>query len=240
MKRILTIVVALAAVTSVVMAQGGGAGGGGRAGGFGGQRGMGGQNGGPGMLNREDVGTELKLTAEQKTKIEAAIQADRDARRAAGGGAGAGGGGGAGGGRAGGGRGFGGGGFNGTPEQQVALDGKIKGILDATQYARYRELNRQQAGGFALQQEVEAKELGLTAAQKEQLQTISQAMREEMMGMFQGGAGGGGGGGGIDMEAMNKMRKTYGDKMLAVLTKEQKTKWDASLGKPFKFTQPGG
>jgi Spy/CpxP family protein refolding chaperone len=191
------------------------------------------------MLNRDDVSTELKLTADQKTKVQEAIQASRGPRDGGGagaGGAGGGGGAGAGGGqRGGGGRGgFGGGG---TPEQQIALDAKLKTILDATQYARYRELNRQQAGGFALTQEVEAKELGLTDAQKQQLQTINGQMREEMMGMFQGG-GGGGGDFAAMQEQMTKLRAGYGTKMLAVLTAEQKSKWDASLGKPFKFVNP--
>jgi Spy/CpxP family protein refolding chaperone len=230
MKRILIFSLALVAVSSVVMAQGGGAGRGG------GQRGFGGMNGGPTMLNREDVAAELKLTTDQKTKIQQAIEASRPQ----GGGAGAGGAGGTGAGGGGGRGGFGGGrgGFGGSPEQQVALDGKLKEILSADQYKRYRELNRQQAGGFALNQEVEAKELGLTDAQRQQLQTLNQQMREEMQGMFQGGGGGG------DMEAMRaemtKLRENYGKKMLAVLTAEQKAKWDASLGKPFKFTQPGG
>ncbi|MEX2244214.1 MAG: hypothetical protein WD716_10255 [Fimbriimonadaceae bacterium] len=231
MKRILTVVVALALVSTLALAQGGG----GRAGG--GQRGFGGANGGAGMLNRDDVSTELKLTADQKTKIQEAIQASRPPREGGGGGnvGGGGGGAGAGGGqRGGGGRGgFGGGG---TPEQQIALDAKLKTILDATQYARYRELNRQQAGGFALTQEVEAKELGLTDAQKQQLQTINGEMRTEMQGMFQNGGGGG------DMaamqEQMTKLRGTYGAKMLGVLTADQKSKWDASLGKPFKFVNP--
>ncbi len=238
MKRILTIVVALALLSSVVMAQGGG--GGGRGAG-GGQR-FGGQNGGAGMLNRDDVSTELKLTAEQKTKIQEAIQASRPqggaGAGAAGGGGGNGGGGGAGAGGAGGGRGggFGGRGGGGTPEQQIALDAKLKEILSAEQYTRYRELNRQQAGGFALMQEVESKELGLTDAQKQSLQTVNSDMRAEMQEMFQGGGGGG------DMaamqEQMTKLRASYGAKMLAVLTKEQKAKWDGSLGKPFKFVNP--
>jgi Spy/CpxP family protein refolding chaperone len=235
MKRILTIVVALALVSSVVMAQGGG--GGGRGAG-GGQR-FGGQNGGAGMLNRDDVSTELKLTAEQKTKIQEAITASRPQ---GGGGAAGGGGGGAGAGGGGGNR--GGGGFGGrgalSAEAQIALDAKLKTILDATQYARYRELNRQQAGGFALMQEVEAKELGLTDAQKQSLQTVNSDMNAERQQMFQGA--GGGGGGNVDMaaiqEQMTKLRTTYGAKMLAVLTPEQKAKWDASLGKPFKFVNP--
>ncbi len=232
MKRILSFVVALALVSSLAMAQGGGQRGGGGFGG--GQRGFGGANGGPTILNRDDVSTELKLTTEQKTKIQEAIQASRPQGGGGAGGAGAGGGGGQRGGGGAGGR----GGFGGTPEQQLALDAKLREILNADQYKRYRELSRQQAGGFALTQEVEAKELGLTDAQKQQLQTINGQMREEMMGMFQGGGGGG------DMEAMRaqmtKLREDYSKKMLAVLTAEQKTKWDASLGKKFTFTQPGG
>jgi len=226
MKRILTVVVALALVSTLALAQGGGGGRGG------GQRGFGGANGGAGMLNRDDVSTELKLTADQKTKIQEAIQASRPQRN---GGAGGGGGTGAGGGgqRGGGGRGFGGGG---TPEQQIALDTKLREILNAEQYTRYRQLSRQQASGFALLQEVEAKELGLTDAQKQQLQTINGEMFTEMQGMRQGG--GSGGDFAAMREQMTKLRGTYGAKLLGVLTADQKSKWDASLGKPFKFADP--
>ena len=232
MKRILTVVVALALVSTLALAQGGGGGRGG------GQRGFGGANGGAGMLNRDDVSTELKLTADQKTKIQEAIQASRPPREGGGSGnvGGGGGGAGAGGGqRGGGGRGFGGGG---TPEQQIALDTKLREILNAEQYTRYRQLSRQQASGFALLQEVEAKEFGLTDAQKQQLQTINGEMRTEMQGMFQGGGGGGGGDFAAMQEQMTKLRATYGGKMLGVLTADQKSKWDASLGKPFKFVNP--
>jgi len=226
MKRILTVVVALALVSTLALAQGGGGGRGG------GQRGFGGANGGAGMLNRDDVSTELKLTADQKTKIQEAIQASRPQRN---GGAGGGGGTGAGGGgqRGGGGRGFGGGG---TPEQQIALDTKLREILNAEQYTRYRELSRQQAGGFALLEEVEAKEFGLTEAQKQQLQTINGEMRTERQGMFQNG--GRGGDRAAMLEQMTKLRATFGAKLLGVLTADQKSKWDASLGKPFKFADP--
>lgn len=224
MKRILTVVVALALVSTLALAQGGGGGRGG------GQRGFGGANGGAGMLNRDDVSTELKLTADQKTKIQEAIQASRPQRNGDGGGAGAGGGGQRGGG---GGRGFGGGG---TPEQQIALDTKLREILNAEQYTRFRQLSRQQASGFALLQEVEAKEFGLTDAQKQQLQTINGEMRTEQQGMFQNG--GGGGDRAAMLEQMTKLRGTYGAKMLGVLTADQKSKWDASLGKPFKFAAP--
>jgi Spy/CpxP family protein refolding chaperone len=229
MKRILTVVVALALVSTLALAQGGGGGRGG------GQRGFGGANGGAGMLNRDDVSTELKLTADQKTKIQEAIQASRPPRE--GGGAGGGGGTGAGGGGqrgGGGGRGFGGGG--GTPEQQIALDTKLREILNAEQYTRYRQLSRQQASGFALLQEVEAKEFGLTDAQKQQLQTINGEMFTEMQGMREGG--GSGGDFAAMREQMTKLRATYGAKMLGVLTADQKSKWDASLGKPFKFVNP--
>jgi Spy/CpxP family protein refolding chaperone len=223
MKRILTVVVALALVSTLALAQGGGGGRGG------GQRGFGGANGGAGMLNRDDVSTELKLTADQKTKIQEAIQASRPPREGGGGtGAGRGGGG-----QRGGGRGFGGGG---TPEQQIALDTKLREILNAEQYTRYRELSRQQAGGFALLEEVEAKEFGLTDAQKQQLQTINGEMRTERQGMFQNG--GGGGDRAAMLEQMTKLRATYGAKLLGVLTADQKSKWDASLGKPFKFADP--
>jgi Spy/CpxP family protein refolding chaperone len=240
MKRILSVLAALALVSSVVMAQGGG---GGQRGGFGGQRGGFGQMGGPTILNREDVATELKLTTDQKTKL-AELLPSRG--RGGGGGAGAGGAGGGGGTvRGGGGAGAGGGGaagggqrggFGQTAEQRAELDGKIKAILDANQYKRYHELSLQRSGGFALTTEEGQKQFGVTEDQKTKLEALNQQMREEMQGMFQNGGGGG------DFQAMraemDKMRANYSAKMLAVLTPEQKAKWDAAVGKPFKFVDP--
>jgi hypothetical protein len=134
----------------------------------------------------------------------------------------------------------GGGGFGGqTAEQRAETDGKIKAILDAGQYTRYHELSLQQAGGFALLQEDTAKKLEITADQKTKLDALNQQMREEMQGMRPEG---GGGGGGVDFAAMRtemeKMRAGYSTKLLAVLTADQKAKWDTMVGKTFKFVNP--
>lgn len=232
MKRILSIVALAAVATSFAMAQGGGGQGGQRGGGFGGQRGL--QQGGPGILNREDVAQELKLTAKQKSDLQAMFESMRPQGGGAGGGGGRGGAGGGGGGGRGGAGGFGGG----DPQRAAEIDGKIKGILDAGQFKRYHELILQQAGGFALIQPDTAKALGITDAQNGKLRGLMEDMQADMQDMFQGGGGGG------DREAMvakmTALREQYGKDMLKVLDASQQKKWAEMTGKPFKFTQPGG
>lgn len=214
MNRILTVIATLAVASSVVMAQGGQ--GGGQRGGM-----MRGMMGGPMILGREDVSKELKLTADQQSQLQKIFEEMRPQ-------GGPGGGGGGGGQRGGGGQGGPGGG-----QRMAEMEGKIKGVLNEAQFKRYQELSLQQAGGMALGREDVQKALGLTTAQTSKIQSLNEEMREDMRGLFQGGGGGG------DREAMmaemRKLREGYAKDMLAVLTGDQNKKWQAMLGKPFKF-----
>ena len=207
MNRFLIVMATLAVASSVVFAQGGG----GQRGGF---RGFG---GGPMILGRDDVSTELKLTADQKTALQKIFEEMRPQGGPGGGGGGQ----------------PGGGGGQGGAQRMAEIEAKVKGVLNESQFKRYQELSLQQGGGLSLGREDVQKALELTDAQKTKVQELNTNMREDMREMFQSGGGGG------DREAMmaevRKMREGYSKDMLKLLTADQNKKWQAMLGKPFKF-----
>lgn len=203
--------------------------------GQGGGRGFGGQRGGAALLSRPDVQAELKLSDAQKATIAEKLPA-RGGRGAGGAGGGAGGGaaGGQGQGRgAGGGAGAGaGGGAEAAAARAAEQLGVIKSILDAGQFTRYQELDLQRTGPSALARKDVADKVGLTEKQVATITEMLAAQREEQRNAFQGGGGG-------DREAMMaemaKMRAANDKKLAGVLTVDQAKKWEAMLGKPFKF-----
>src|SRR5205807_1926091 len=101
------------------------------------------------------------------------------------------------------------------------------------------EIYVQQAGVAALQDEDVAKELGISDAQKAQLTKIRDEGSAKRREMFQPGGGGGGGGG--DFEAMRakiiEMTKAQDEQSLAVLTPQQKSKFEEMKGKPFTMPE---
>ena len=205
----------LAATVSMVMAQGGGAGGGRGQGGPGG--GMMGRGGG--LLSRPEVKTELKITDAQGKKLEAALKPP--AGQTGGGQRGPGG--------------PGGGDQAAMQKRNAERDAKIKGVLSATQYKRYHELRLQQSRLSGLADPTVAAKIGVTKAQQDKIRGIQTKAMEAMRAQFQGGAAGTR----PDMDKMRssfeKARKDTDAKILATLTAAQKTKWTALLGKPFKF-----
>jgi Spy/CpxP family protein refolding chaperone len=178
---------------------------------------------------RRDVQQELKLTGEQQEKLADALGSMRGP----------------------GGRGPGG--FGGPPPdpaeraaREAAIDEKVKGILDGSQYARYHELALQLEGPAALSKKSVAERVGLTADQQTKVQEIVQTARERQRAGLQQ-RGGGGPGGGFDPQARAQMRRlmeearlrTRND-ILAILTPEQKQQWQSLQGKAFTFQQGGG
>jgi hypothetical protein len=221
MKRLVMLFAVMALLAVSAAAQRGGGGG---QGGFGGGQGFGGRQGGmmgqmagPMILMNPQVQAELKLTEDQIAKL-------REALRPAGG---PGGPGGAGGGR---------GGFGADPQarEQMRLEQekKIKEILSAEQYKRYQQISLQLEGPSALARKEIADKVGLSDSQREKIQALIEEQRATMRDMFQGGAGG-------DrqamMEEMQKLRKETDQKILGLLTAEQKKTWEAMLGKPFQL-----
>jgi Spy/CpxP family protein refolding chaperone len=193
-------------------------------GGPGGPMGMFGRGGGSMMLlGAEPVQKELKLTDDQKDKIDQLRQEMRDQI----------------------GRGGGGGGFGNfrdmsdeerqkmfedmrkrMEERNAESEKKVAEILDAGQSKRLKEIGLWQRGGGALADETVAKELNLSDDQNEQVKTIQEAIGERMQENFQNAQG--------DFEKLReenaKVMKDAEEEYLAVLTEEQKAKFEAMKG----------
>jgi hypothetical protein len=197
------------------------------------QRGGGGQRGGFRMmggagasntrlLRRNDVQKELKITAEQKTKL-----TELNSQGFGFGGGQRGGGGGQRGGGA-------GGGFD-REAMMKAIQEREKNtlaILTKTQQTRLKEIGLQMSGGRALLGEEPPKELGLKASQKKELMGLQEKMNEANSAVFQRMQNGE-----IDRAEigplMEKNNKILGGEAEKVLTKAQKAKYDKMKGKKF-------
>jgi Spy/CpxP family protein refolding chaperone len=221
MKFFAVTAVAVIAVSS--FAQGGG---GGR-GGFGGGQGRGGFGGmqdatGVFLLNRDDVAGEIKLTTDQKSKLDAIRTAQREKMRDM----------------------FQGGGGGGDREAMMAAMQKLQAenaketlaVLNDDQKKRLKELAVQRMGmGAAMNADIQ-KELGVTDDQKAKIkdlqdkqQAANQALMEKMRNQE------------LDREgfqaAQQKNREIMNTELGKVLTADQKTKLTAMGGKPFKFVE---
>lgn len=236
-----SVVLALAVLASPAMAQPpGGAGGGGRFGGgmMGGMMGGGMMGGGLGLLRNEQVQGELKLTEEQKTKLQDLADKLRDQARE----------------RMGDMRDL-------SDEQrrerfqQMMEEGQkrmeearksVEEILTADQAKRLKQIEWQQLGPAALLQPEVAEAVGLSGEQKEQLATISRDAQEKRMQLFQGARGGEQGDRrqqGQDMrqrfeemrEKGEQITQEFNKKSMAVLQPEQKGKLKELMGAPFEL-----
>lgn len=172
------------------------------------------------LLQQKSVQEELKLTSDQMAKLK---EAGEKMRASFSGGAG-------------------GGGDREEArkkfeEAQKAADKAMAEILTADQNKRVKEIALQQAGPMALANADTAKDVGLTEDQQSKVKAIADGLREEMGKLFQAGAG-------QDARAkMQDLRKSANDKVVALLTDDQKKKWADMTGKKFEgeitFGRPG-
>jgi len=103
-------------------------------------------------------------------------------------------------------------------------------ILNPEQSKRLNQISYQQRGTSALIDPEVAKALALSEEQQGKVKTINEEMMAGMRELFTPGQA-------PDEDArkkMNDLRKSSGDKMLAVLSAEQKTKWTEMQGEAFK------
>jgi hypothetical protein len=124
-----------------------------------------------------------------------------------------------------------------TAKMQEIQTKAVKDILDEKQVKRFNELQLQQQGPLALARKDIADELKLTDEQKQKIVKIQTDMNEERRAAMQG----------VNFQEMSEeerakmmtkmqdMQKAAGDKVVAVLTDEQKKKWKEMTGEPFKF-----
>jgi Spy/CpxP family protein refolding chaperone len=109
-------------------------------------------------------------------------------------------------------------------QQQIANEKELPNILDARQLARLKQIALQRSGAEALRYTEVAKALNLTDEQKEQIKHIHIKMREDIRSLR----------GEKTSKKIEEMRKGTGEKMMNVLTAEQKTMLKEMMGEPFK------
>jgi Spy/CpxP family protein refolding chaperone len=183
------------------------------------QRGMRGGGGSLGLLRVEAVQNDLKLTDDQKSSIQKLQDAARDNRTALQG-------------------------LSGDERtakmQEIAKDqdAKIAGILDDKQKARLKEIRLQQRGPSALTDKEVAEALKLTDDEVNKIKEIADAMQKDMQEAFQ--SAGQGGDRTAVREKATKIRKDSTDKMLAVLSAEQKASYEKMLGAKIDLPQGAG
>ena len=223
-KKVLVLLLVGASVAA--MAQNGGSRGG-RQGGFGRNN-----NSLIGLLNRDDVKGELKISDDQKSKLDAL-------RPARGQGGNRGGGGNAGGGNGGGGNGGGnrqGGTFD--PEAMRKLQAEREKntleVLTADQVKRLKELYVQRVGARAVLREDFQTELKITPDQKSKIEALQKTQQEANQSVMEKVRSG-------ELERtavqdiMKKNETALTDELNKVLTADQKAKLKALEGTPFKF-----
>jgi Spy/CpxP family protein refolding chaperone len=103
-------------------------------------------------------------------------------------------------------------------------------ILTPDQMKRLKQIQLQQQGAQALADPEVQKKLNLTDEQKEKVKTITEDSRKEMREITQAAQGDFQG----VREKMQSLRKETNEKVMAVLTDEQKKSWKDMNGEPFK------
>lgn len=115
-------------------------------------------------------------------------------------------------------------------EAAKANEKAVADILKPEQAKRLKQISLQQQGAQALNDAEVAKAVNLTDEQKQKIQAIQEDSFKTMRELFQPG------GGGFNEETRKKMedlRKTSNEKVMNLLTAEQKTKLKELTGEPF-------
>ena len=111
--------------------------------------------------------------------------------------------------------------------RSAELEAAISGFLTDQQVKRLKQIGLQQQGAWALADPKISDALELTAAQKEEVRSLTTAARFKMRGFGTPGRS-------PNRENAESVRKATSDKLLALLTEEQQTKWKDLVGKPFE------
>jgi hypothetical protein len=123
----------------------------------------------------------------------------------------------------------------GREEIQKALEERAKEsdkaaaeILKPEQLKRVKQIVLQLRGSQAFADSAVVEELKLTAEQKEKIQAIQKEAAESTRSLFQGGANE------ETRKKVEELRKATTEKVTALLSDEQKSKWKERTGEPFK------
>jgi hypothetical protein len=133
-------------------------------------------------------------------------------------------------------------------ELATTAEKAVDDILTKEQRQRLKEISLQLRGGLALNDREVAEALQLTEEQRQKIQGIQldeakemqRVAAKEMQGLLQVGPNPQAMQNAFQRMAkkMEEMTKDTGDKLLALLTTEQKAKWKELTGKQFKSTKP--
>ncbi len=185
-----------------------------------GRRGQGGRGGGGDLTSNEKVQADLKLTDDQKDSIKKILASARDNRQS----------------------------LQGlsreertTKMQEMRKDqeDKIAAVLTPEQKTRMKEIRLQARGPAALSDKETQEALKLTDDQVNKIKDLNKTMQDAVREAFQGG----GGGGGPSQEArdkVTKLRTETNEKILAVLTADQKTQFEKMQGTKIEGLPTGG
>jgi Spy/CpxP family protein refolding chaperone len=122
-------------------------------------------------------------------------------------------------------------------EMRKDQEEKIGGILDAKQKARLKEIGLQSAGAFALSNKEVAEALKLTDDQVNKIKELNDGFQKETREAFQSAANGGDAT--AARETFTKIRKEGSEKLMGVLTDEQKASFEKMKGAKIDLP-PGG
>lgn len=109
---------------------------------------------------------------------------------------------------------------------------KLKETMSADQFARLQQINWQNMGTQAYNEDEIIKALTITKEQQDKMKTVNADLDKKRDEMFQGGGGGNGG-----REAFQKLREERTTQINAVLSKEQLDKYATVVGKKFDTDQ---
>lgn len=115
----------------------------------------------------------------------------------------------------------------------------ISKVLNEKQYKRFKQIDLQQRGNRAFGDAAVQTALKLNDEQKKNIGSILEDANKEIAEAFKGGFGGfGGKGGGFGKgnEKVDKINADTKDKILTVLTKQQRKDWREMVGEEFKMT----
>jgi Spy/CpxP family protein refolding chaperone len=113
-------------------------------------------------------------------------------------------------------------------QRSQETDKALSAFLKPDQHARLKQISLQLRGSMAFADPMVADALGLSAEQKEKLETLRRETGEAARALFQGG---------FNDETRKKLaelRQNANDKAINVLTSEQQAKWKQMTGEPFK------
>jgi hypothetical protein len=114
-------------------------------------------------------------------------------------------------------------------DPMAGMDVDMGPILDEAQRQRLDELFVQYNGGFALTDPKVATSLAISEEVIAQIKSLKATASQELLQMMMNARST------AAIKAADKKREDYSQQMLALLTDEQKQKFDAMKGKPFKF-----